>query len=137
MAAELVIALSGVVVAVLAIVVSAYYSYKSSENTKGQLESDMYEKLAHLEHELVICRTKEEYNEDVYENIQELICNRYEIYCYNYLKNRIDRKSFREMYSDNLITLYENPDYSKFFSEKGGYNYSNIAKVITEVRKKK
>lgn len=128
------IAFSGLVIATVSTSISAWYSYKNYKNTQGQLESDMYEKLASLERELVECRTGEGFNEAVYENIQELICNRYEIYCLNYLKGRIDKKAFEEMYFDNLIGIYTNPEYNVFFSETSTYNYSNIYKVVKIIR---
>ncbi|MDE8282705.1 hypothetical protein PT158_08225 [Erysipelothrix rhusiopathiae] len=128
------IAFAGLVIATVSTIISAIYSYRNYKNTQGQLESDMYEKLANLERDLVQCKTGEEFNEGVYENIQESICNRYEIYCLNYLKGRIDKKAFEEMYFDNLISIYTNPDYNVFFGETSTYNYSNIYKVVKKIR---
>ena len=78
-----------------------------------------------IEQKILDCKIEKESNKgensDIYNKKIELLETAYrdifENLCSRYLRNKIDKKNFEEMYKGWLISLVENSSYKEFYSE--------------------
>lgn len=111
----------------------AFHSYKR-DNTKIQM--DMYDSIERLQ---MLYLENSDFDEDskqhkILENIQEHLCNRYEIICYEYYYGRFNKKFFIDMYLNSIIQNIEDDNFSHFYSKDGKYNcYDYTLKVCKNI----
>lgn len=127
-----------IIIAVLQLIIAVFLgclAYTSYKRDVSKMHIEMYDAIEQLEEKYVAAKAYNDANSDIIENIQEHICNRYEILCYEYLNNRIDKKMFEEMYYPSIKQLIDGGEYNDFYSENGKYNvFDNTIKVNKKLR---
>jgi len=105
-----------------------WLAYRTFKRDNLKILMDMYDSIEHLQM-LYVEKSDCEVDSNQHkllENIQEHLCNRYEIICYEYLKGRFSKKIFDEMYLNSIIQNVEDANFSDFYSEGGKYNCYNF-----------
>lgn len=105
-----------------------YLAYRTFKRDSLKIQMDMYDSIEHLQM-LYVEKSDCEVDSNQHkllENIQEHLCNRYEIICYEYLNGRFSKKLFDEMYLNSIIQNVEDTNFSDFYSDGGKYNCYNF-----------
>lgn len=112
-----------------------WLAYKSYKRDSSKIQMDMYDSIEKLQM-LYLEKFDCEVDSNQYKmliNIQEHLCNRYEIISYEYLQGRFAKKLFYDMYLNSIIQNVEDENFSEFYSEDGEYNcYNFTLKVYKE-----
>lgn len=115
-----------------------YLAYKTFKRDSSKVHIEMYSDIERLQ--LLFVEKFKDINKPVKGklvlNIQEQLCNRYEIICNEYIYNRLDKRMFREMYFNSLIQHVEDENYTEFYCPNGKYNcYEFTLKVYLQAKK--
>ena len=130
-----------ILISVLALAVSVITYMLSSRITKGQVELQIRELISsarrHFHEMLVACcneegKPKEDFQSLIFSAYEDVL-NAYDEACKKYLDKKVDRVSFKQIYTDEIRKLVENKEFKeKHSNPQSRYRY--ILKVYEEWR---
>ena len=110
----------------------AWLTFKTFKRDNVRVQMEMYDSIERLQMQYIekIESRKYSFTSKLIVNIQEHLCNRYEIICYEYYKGRFNKEFFIDMYLDSIVQHVEDKNFNEFYSNSGKYNCYKYTLIV-------
>ena len=125
-----------ILVSVFALAIGVVTYMLGSKMTKGQVELQIRELISSAKrhfNEMCVARCDQEQLQGVVNSAWEDVLNAYDEACKKYLDKKVDRKSFKQMYQDEIRQLVEDDNFKQYHSNPQS-RYRYILRVYEEWR---